>query len=134
MRSNRKHLNLVRKEVWMRVKNPDALRRKRVNRRYSQRDLAMLVKRSQTTIYLLETGQMKTLSEDLALHIAARLDVDWEDFFDLEEHEVMPTMKSDSHPSSNSPCESKPESPTKRGGGKAPGMGHETGHGIGKVA
>lgn len=97
MRSNRKHLNLVRKEVWMRVKNPDALRRKRVNRRYSQRDLAMLVKRSQTTIYLLETGQMKTLSEDLALHIAARLDVDWEDFFDLEEHEVMPIMKSSSH-------------------------------------
>lgn len=97
MRSNRKHLNLVRKEVWMRVKNPDALRRKRVNRRYSQRDLAMLVKRSQTTIYLLETGQMKTLSEDLALHIAARLDVDWEDFFDLEEHEIMPVMKSSAH-------------------------------------
>lgn len=85
----------------MRVKNPDALRRKRVNRRYSQRDLAMLVKRSQTTIYLLETGQMKTLSEDLALHIAARLDVDWEDYFDLEEHEIMPKMTSGSHTKSH---------------------------------
>lgn len=81
----------------MKVKDPAALRRKRQNRKYSQRDLAFLVKRSQSTIYLLETGGMKTLSEDLALLIAARLDVDWEDFFTLEEHEVMPSVKSSSH-------------------------------------
>ncbi|WP_417364008.1 helix-turn-helix transcriptional regulator [Glutamicibacter arilaitensis] len=80
----------------MRVKNPSGLKRKRINRHYSQRDLAMLVRRSQTTIYLIETGQMKTLTEDLALHIAARLDVDWEDYFELEENEVMPSVKSDS--------------------------------------
>ena len=80
----------------MRVKNPSGLKRKRINRHYSQRDLAMLVRRSQTTIYLIETGQMKTLTEDLALHIAARLDVDWEDYFELEENEVMPRVKSDS--------------------------------------
>jgi len=80
----------------MRVKNPSGLKRKRINRHYSQRDLAMLVRRSQTTIYLIETGQMKTLTEDLALHISARLDVDWEDYFELEENEVMPAMKSDS--------------------------------------
>lgn len=118
----------------MRVKNPDALRRKRINRRYSQRDLAMLVKRSQTTIYLLETGQMKTLTEDLALHIAARLDVDWEDFFDLEEHEVMPVVKSDSHPASNIECEVGAKRATKHGGGRAAGGGHSGGHGVGKVA
>lgn len=76
----------------MKVKDPAALRRKRLNRKYSQRDLAFLVKRSQSTIYLLETGGMKTLSEDLALLIAARLDVDWEDYFTLEEHEVMPIV------------------------------------------
>lgn len=76
----------------MRVKDPAALRRKRLNRRFSQRDLAMLVRRSQTTIHLLETGGMKTLSEDLALHISARLDIDWEDFFLLEEGEVLPKM------------------------------------------
>jgi len=81
----------------MRVKDPAALRRKRVNRKYSQRDLAMLVRRSQTTIHLLETGGMKTLSEDLALHIAARLDVDWEDFFLLEEDEVMPKVPNGMH-------------------------------------
>lgn len=76
----------------MKVKDPAKLRRKRLNRKYSQRDLAFLVKRSQNTIHLLETGGMKTLSEDLALLIAARLDVEWEEYFDLEEHEVMPSM------------------------------------------
>lgn len=96
MRKGSRHLHLVRKESWMRVKNPSGLKRKRINRHYSQRDLAMLVRRSQTTIYLIETGQMKTLTEDLALHIAARLDVDWEDYFELEENEVMPNVKSDS--------------------------------------
>lgn len=78
----------------MKVKDPGTLRRKRVNQRFSQRDLAGLVRRSQNTIHLLETGQMKTLSEDLALLIAARLHVDWEDLFDLEEHEILPTLTS----------------------------------------
>ena len=78
----------------MRVKDPAALKRKRMNRQYSQRDLAFLVRRSQNTIHLLETGKQKTLSEDLAVAIAGRLGVDWEDFFILEEHEVMPPVES----------------------------------------
>lgn len=81
----------------MKVKDPAKLRRKRLNRKFSQRDLAYLVKRSQNTIHLLETGGMKTLSEDLALLIAARLEVEWEEYFDLEEHEVMPNLKSAAH-------------------------------------
>ena len=81
----------------MKVKDPAKLRRKRMNRKYSQRDLAFLVKRSQNTIHLLETGGMKTLSEDLVLLIAARLDVEWEDYFDLEEHEVMPRVTGKPH-------------------------------------
>ena len=80
----------------MRVKDPAALRRKRVNRKFSQRDLAFLVRRSQNTIYLLESGKMKTLSEDLALLIAARLEVEWEDYFDLEEFEVAPSVTTES--------------------------------------
>lgn len=92
MRKGSKHLRLVRKESWMRVKDPQALRRKRLNRKYSQRDLAYLVRRSQNTIYLLENGKMKTLSEDLALLLAARLEVDWEDYFELEENEVAPVV------------------------------------------
>ncbi|WP_343317737.1 helix-turn-helix transcriptional regulator [Arthrobacter sp. TMP15] len=97
MRHTRRTLSIVRKETWMKVKDPAALRRKRLNRKYSQRDLAFLVKRSQNAIHLIETGGMKTLSEDLALLIAARLDVDWEDYFTLEEHEVMPKVISNSH-------------------------------------
>lgn len=76
----------------MRVKDPSALRRKRLNRKYSQRDLAFLVRRSQNTIYLLENGKMKTLSEDLALLLAARLEVEWEDYFELEENEIMSSV------------------------------------------
>lgn len=87
----------------MKVKDPAALRRKRLNRKFSQRDLAFLVRRSQNTIHLLETGGMKTLSEDLALLIAARLDVEWEEYFQLEEHEVMPIVADKRRPTGN--CE-----------------------------
>lgn len=81
----------------MRVKDPAALRRRRKNKRFSQEDLAHLVRRSQNTISLLELGKMKTLSEDLAVAIAARLECDWEDLFDLEEAEVAPMVGSSEH-------------------------------------
>ncbi|WP_417220564.1 helix-turn-helix transcriptional regulator [Arthrobacter sp.] len=90
----------------MRVKDPAALRRKRMNRQYSQRDLAYLVRKSQNTISLLETGKMPTLTEDLALLISARLGVDWEDYFELEEHEVMPVVQSAVHTSGQIPLAS----------------------------
>ncbi|WP_083504905.1 helix-turn-helix transcriptional regulator [Nesterenkonia jeotgali] len=76
----------------MRVKDPAALRRKRKNRQYTQRELAFLVRRSQTAIFKLENGQMRTLSEDLAVAIAARLGCDWEDLFELEENEIVPKL------------------------------------------
>lgn len=78
----------------MRVKNPAALRRRRLNKKYTQRELGYLVKRTHATIGALETGKLKTCTEDLALLICARLDVDWEDYFDLEENEVMPAVQS----------------------------------------
>lgn len=87
----------VRLEVWMKVKDPGQLRRWRKQRRLSQRDLAYLVRRSQTTIYFLETGRMTTLSEDLAVSIAARLDVPWEDLFEAHEVLAMPPVTSDVH-------------------------------------
>ncbi len=68
--------------VWMRVREPQALRRWRERRSLTQRDLAYLCKCSQNAIYLLESGRMATLSEDLALTIAKRLDVPWEDLFE----------------------------------------------------
>lgn len=81
-----------RRDIWMKVKDPARIRRWRKQRHYSQRDLAFLVRRSQTTIHLLEKGSMKTLSEDLALAIAARLDVPWEDLFEAEEEKPMPSV------------------------------------------
>lgn len=86
-----------RKEAWMKVKDPAALRRWRLQERLSQTELAFLVRRSQTTIYLLETGGMKTLSEDLALAIAARLRVPWEELFELQEPKHMPTVTNEAH-------------------------------------
>lgn len=81
----------------MRVKNPAQIRRWRKQRHFSQRDLAYLVRRSQSTIYLLETGGMTTCSEDLALAIAARLDVPWEELFEAHESEGMPAVSSAVH-------------------------------------
>ncbi|ORA38299.1 helix-turn-helix transcriptional regulator [Mycobacterium aquaticum] len=61
------------------------VRRWRKQRHYSQRDLAYLVRRTQSTIYLIETGKLRAISEDLALAIAARLDVPWEDLFEARD-------------------------------------------------
>lgn len=72
----------------MRVKSSESLRRWRKRRSFSQRELATLVDCSQNTISLLEKGGpdgMTTLSEDLALEIARRLDVPWEELFELRE-------------------------------------------------
>ena len=77
-----------RREVWMRVKDPAQIRRWRKQRHFTQRDLAHLVRRSQTAIYALETGRLPTITEDFAIAVAARLDVPWEDLF--EAHEVRP--------------------------------------------
>lgn len=71
----------------MRVKDPAKIRRWRVQRHYSQRDLAYLVRRSQAAIWQIENGKLRNLEEDFALAIAARLDVPWEDLF--EAHEVV---------------------------------------------
>ncbi|KRE72615.1 helix-turn-helix transcriptional regulator [Arthrobacter sp. Soil762] len=86
----------------MKVKDPAMIRRWRQQERFTQRDLAALVRRSQTTIYLLETGGMKTLTEDLAISIASRLHVPWEVLFELEEHEVMPIVTHESQVTGNS--------------------------------
>lgn len=66
----------------MKVIDGRRLRRWRLRREMSQRDVAYLCRCSQTTIYLLETGGMPTCSESLALGIAHVLDVPWEDVFE----------------------------------------------------
>lgn len=81
--SPRNRLIRRRSEVWMRVKDPAAIKRWRGRRDLTQRQLAYLCDCSQNSISLIEKGDMMTLSEDLARSIAKRLDVPWEDLFDI---------------------------------------------------
>ena len=67
----------------MRVREGAALRRRRERLGLTQRELAFLARPcSQTTIYLLETRKMTTLTEELAMRIARRLDVPVEVLFE----------------------------------------------------
>lgn len=77
----------------MRTKDDGApICRGRKRKKLTQRQLAYLTRCSHTTIYLLETGRMKTLSEDLALAIAERLEVDVEDLFEERTATVVPAV------------------------------------------
>lgn len=78
----------------MKVKDPAAIRRWRKQRNFSQEDLAFLVRRNQSTISLIERGGMSSLSEDLALAIAARLEVPWDELFEAHEEKPLPTVAS----------------------------------------
>jgi transcriptional regulator with XRE-family HTH domain len=86
-----------RKEYWMHVKDPAKIRRWRKQRHYSQRQLAFLVNRSQQALSLVEQGKMRSITEDFAMAIAARLDVPWEDLFDAHEIEVGSPVSSAVH-------------------------------------
>ncbi|HEY9315821.1 helix-turn-helix transcriptional regulator [Williamsia sp.] len=84
----------------MEVRDPDKMRRARKNKRFTQRELGMLVRRTQTTIYKIENGQLKNISEDLAIALAARLGKDWEDLFVAHEDVATPVtsaVSTDNH-------------------------------------
>lgn len=84
----------------MRVKDPAQIRRWRKQRHYSQRELAFLVRKSQTAIYALEKGTLRNVSEDFAVALAARLDVPWDELFDAREIDVVPAVTSGVHATS----------------------------------
>jgi putative transcriptional regulator len=82
---------------WMKLKpgGGDRLRRKRIRLRWTQRDLAYMVRCSQNTISLLEQEKMTTLSEELAELIVQRFDdagIDAEDIFEKRESAGMRRM------------------------------------------
>ncbi|MGV0738180.1 helix-turn-helix transcriptional regulator [Mycobacterium syngnathidarum] len=86
----------------MRVKSPDKIRRKRKLKHLSQAELAFLTKRSQQAISLIERGEMRNISEEFALLLAARLGVeDWEDLFEAHEIEVGSAITSAVHATGN---------------------------------
>jgi putative transcriptional regulator len=76
----------------MKVRNAETLKRWRKRRNLTQRELAFLCRCSQNAIFLLESGGMTTLSEDLALSIAKRLDVPWEDLFESHDGARVPKV------------------------------------------
>jgi putative transcriptional regulator len=75
------------------------LKRARKAAGLSQGELAYLVRRSHTTIYLLEKPGprgMATCTEDLAREIARRLGRDVEDLFEQKQHPRMHSVTTDS--------------------------------------
>lgn len=84
-----------RRDVWMKMKDREQMKRWRVRKGLTQGELAFLAGCTQQTISLLETGKMTTLTEDLAIAIAKRLGNDWEDLFVACEAAVVPEVKSD---------------------------------------
>ncbi len=69
----------------MKVREGAALRRRRLEQGFSQRELAYLARPcSQTTIYLLETSQQSCVNDRLASRIARRLRVPLNTLFDVE--------------------------------------------------
>lgn len=85
----------------MHVRDPAKIKRWRVQRHFSQRDLAFLTRRSQAAIWQIENGKLRNIEEDFALAIAARLDVPWEDLFEAREHVSMPNMTSGASPAAH---------------------------------
>lgn len=78
MRTPQRHspgVRRARKDRWMRVVDPDRLRRARLYKGWSQRQLAALCHRSQTAIYLVESGSTDTIREDFAMTWAREVDV-----------------------------------------------------------
>lgn len=69
------------RETWMRVVDPERIILARRQKKFTQRDLALLTGCSQAAISGLETGTMPTCSQALARAIAHRLDVDVDDLF-----------------------------------------------------
>lgn len=82
-------------EVWMYVKDPARLRRRRKDKGLSQQQLAALVGCTQQYISLLEAGEDRDCSDKIATKITRWLDCDLEDHFDERQVVHMPSITSD---------------------------------------
>lgn len=78
----RRSTRLPHREVWMYVKDPTKLRRRRRDKKLTQQQLAALVNCKQQYISLLESGRDRDCSERIAEKICHWLDVDLEDYFE----------------------------------------------------
>ena len=84
------------REVWMHVKDPGKLKRRRKDKGYSQADLAALVGCTQQYVSMLENGTDSDCSERIAERIVKRLDVDLEDLFEERTLVRTPAVATDS--------------------------------------
>lgn len=84
---------LPKKEVWMEIRDPELIRRRRMAKRFTQRDVAQLARRSQAAVQQVESGRMKTISEAFAMGIAFALGCDWEELFIDHEHKATPSVE-----------------------------------------
>lgn len=73
------------REVWMIVKEPSKLRRRRKAKHFSQQQLAALIGCTQQYVSLLESGKDDDCSERIAEKICRYLDIDLEDYFEERE-------------------------------------------------
>lgn len=80
------------REAWMKVKDPLPMRKGREAQGYSQRDLAALCRCTQAAISALETGTMKSCSEDLARTICKWIKRDLEEVFIVTSDSPAPTV------------------------------------------
>jgi len=71
-----------RREVWMYVRSPEKLRRRRRDKGLSQIQLAALAGCTQQYISLMENGDDRDVSERIAEKVSRYLDVDLEDYFE----------------------------------------------------
>lgn len=76
---------LPRKEVQMRVKDPAPIRRGRLLKGWTQRQLAVLCNKSQNAVHLLESGKSTTIGEEFALCLFRNLQLGKEFGLKLED-------------------------------------------------
>ncbi|OZF09854.1 transcriptional regulator [Rhodococcus sp. 15-1154-1] len=88
-----------RRDVWMRVKDRDLIRRLRKQNHYSQQQLGFLVRKTQQSISQIESGELKNISEGFAIALAGRLGREWEELFEACEESALPAVTSDVHSS-----------------------------------
>lgn len=78
----RRHPRTKREDIWMYVKDPNKLRRRRRDKGLSQVELAALARCTQQYISLIEQGDDRDVSEKIAERICRYLDIDLEDYFE----------------------------------------------------
>lgn len=89
----------------MYVIDPDKLKRRRKAKHLTQGDLAYLARCTQQYISLIESGDDRDVSEEIALKITKALDVELEDYFEARAVVSMQPVATPSRPSSSSLAE-----------------------------